>query len=1077
MHFFTEPLKIQIQNTIQAFGAIDINQYRLDNMFSAVSGQSPKAFAVTDGLVLVQEIGTTGKYSIVLKPTTQPDLGLPKIDYIIYKGIKKESIVSGSGPTALVASSNNNDLTKIIHENANAWFNAKNPAQLKPATEPNADKSLGLIYSNKLETASLNEAFYATDGITLTSVTSGNHIGDFDATGDFGIVIIFENIGFKPTFKLARELNSKLIFAPLAASASVSDVFERKHKKEEILSYIDSTAFFGAFSVSGLMVYNGTSFELKKETLLFTDVISKHINKNKIYLDIRNEFNDSFNYYENYGNIIRWSLDNSNIQVDVDYYRNFGWPILIINDGQTTPEFSVANTDKIIKLSFLSPYDTMLIYYKKVFKSSLDFNVPNDKFFYKPALVDGKFSTEDIKAPKNVDKAISNYFQIKILTNAISLNSPPATSPGFPLERKTYLDNLFPIFDMDIPFDQTTGKSVLKIYYDSNFVDKNFINSSNYIANTGIAKDNSFVTLISYPHKYNLNIKQNKDDKIPLSGMEGTSGSLFLKDLDSRISSIKLVKSKLTINATDILFLKFIKDNGGVPIDPNNETLAIDDYKFDDVSILALTNAEYNIMLQLKNTQFTGSYKVYLGIHNVVTDVDDNGLTYTKFEYCLRSIKNNGSGAIELTPAVAPIPAIVSYTDTKLNGIEYTLNYEELIGDNIGGIISAPLEKNGDYFIAKQAPIQTIVNNFETKLNAINPKSINIFKEIKTLVKSESKALWKAAYTYVQSHPTQPDDRPLYWARLKIEVIIKKHPYFLGDLDELSNVVLESELDSIITLFEENSRNYKGVNFSSAPVGAKKILITGFDPFQLSNDISTQNPSGISALQLNYNTINDGLGNIGYIQTAIFPVRYFDFEKGLVENLVSPFLENNSVNMIMSLSLNGGKSFFDLERFAGKHRGGLEDNLDIGIATSSQFIQLSSGNEFYETTLPLIKIITPTAANNFSLNGQKLFYDQSYEAENNNKREHVTVDSLQPNANVNSFPFSEITEKSIKGSGSNYLSNEIFYRIARKRDDCSSIVKTGHFHLANAKSNPTIWTLTTVLKEVEDSIKRALDGI
>ncbi len=1080
-HYFTEPIKLTNQNANQAFGVIDINEYRLGNMFTVNPSQTPKAFAITDGQVLVQKIGTENRYNLVLKPNTQPDLGFPKIDYIIYKGISSDSLIAG----ALVAPATKNDLTRIIHENANAWYNAKKPSQNVPATEPDANRSLGLVYSAtasdpnylKLDAASLNDAFYATNGITLTTVSAGNHIGDFDSSGDIGIVIVFEKIGFKPTFKLARELDSILkVASPVGTTKA--DLFQIKHKKEDILAYIDSTAFFGAFSTSELMVYNGTTFESKKGDELYTGVISKLFNKNKVYLDIRNEYDDSFNYYENFGNNIKWSLTNTNTLVDIDYYRNFGWPILVINDGQATPEFSAANADKIIKLSFLSTYQTILVYYKKVFKSSLDFNVPNDNFYHNPALVDGRFSVEDLKVPKNVDKAISNYFQLKILTNAISSNAPePAMPSGFPLKRETYLDNLFPLFDMDIPFDVTSGKSVLKIYYDSNFIDKNYINSSNFTANIGIAKDNSFVTFISFPHKYNLNVKQNKDDKIPVSGMEGTSGSLFLTDLDARVSSIKLAKSKFTIDGTDVPFLKFISEKTSILPDSDTDTettgITTDNFTFDDVTILALTNAEYAALLQLKNEKFTDGYKVYLGIDRIVTNPDDNGVTYTKFEYCLRGLKNNGSGTI-VSERFFPETPIVSYIDVKLNGKAYQRNYEEKVGyDNEEPTTSKKYE---DYFIARDNTVQAIVNNFETKLKAIDLKGIHVFKEIKALVKSQSSALWKAAYTYVQANPTQPDDRPLYWARLKLAVMIKNHPYFLGDLDAFSNIVAGSELDSIITLFEENSRNYKGVNFSTAPVGAKKILITGFDPFQLLSDKETQNPSGISALQLHGKTINDALGNVGYIETAIFPVRYFDFDKGVVENLVSQFLENNSVNMIMSLSLNGGKVFFDLERFAGKNRGGFEDNLNVGSGHLS-FIQLPSGNEFYETTLPVLKIVTSAATNNFSINGQKLFYDQSYEAENNNKRAHITDDSSQPNTNVDSFLFSEIIEKSIAGSGSNYLSNEIFYRIARKRDDSSSTVKTGHFHLANAKKNPSSWTLIAVLKEVEDSLKRALDGI
>lgn len=91
-HFFTEPNKINAQIPGQAFGGIDENKYRLGNMFSSTSSSvNPKAFAICDGVILVQEITGTDKYTIVLKPSEQPELNFPKIDYILYKGIKKKA--------------------------------------------------------------------------------------------------------------------------------------------------------------------------------------------------------------------------------------------------------------------------------------------------------------------------------------------------------------------------------------------------------------------------------------------------------------------------------------------------------------------------------------------------------------------------------------------------------------------------------------------------------------------------------------------------------------------------------------------------------------------------------------------------------------------------------------------------------------------------------------------------------------------------------------------------------------------------------------------------------------------------
>lgn len=1032
-HFFTEPIKIQTQNSNQVFGAIDANGYRLGNMFSAVSGQKPKAFAITDGQVLIQKISATNKYTIILKPTVQPDLNFPKIDYIIYKGIKEDSLISGS----LVADASKNDLTRIIHENATAWYAAKNPSQTVPATEPDANKSLGLVYNAtatepdylKLDTAPLSDAFFATNGITLTSVFGGNYIGDFDPTGDFGIVIIFEKIGFQPTFKLARELDSLLQFSALGGAPNNADLFQRKHKKEEILAYIDSCAFFGSFSTSELKSYDGSAFVSKTGDALYTDILVKHLNKNKVYFDIRNDFDDSYNYYENYGNTIKWSLDNTSTLVDVNYYRNFGWPILVINDEQSSAEFSSTNSNKVIKLSIPSTNQTMLVYFKKVFRNELAFSVANDKFFFNPVLADSHFFIEDLKTPKCIDRSISNYFQIKILTDAISLNTIASSSSiGFQIPRVTYLDNLFPIFDMAIPFNPTSGKSMLKVYYDSNFIDKKYINNSNFTANTGIARDSSFITLISFPQKYNLNIKQNKDDKIPVTGMEGVSGSLFLSELDKKISSIKLAKSKFTINSVYIEFLKFVSEGNSL-LDSDFETtegLTTDKFTFDDVTVLALSTAEYDTLLQLKNSEFTEGYKVYLGMHNVISDIDDNGVAYTKFEYCLRSLKNDGTGII-IAHEVFPASPIISYTDSKLNGIEYERNFEEKVGyDNF----ESGTLRYEDFFINKQIPIQTLVNDFEQKLNAVDLKSVNLFKEIKSLVKTKSVALWQTAYSYVQAHTTDPDDRPLYWARLKMAVMIKKHPYFLGDLDVNSQVVVGSQLNEIITLFEENTRNYKGIDFSTAPIGAKKVLITGFDPFfldPLTGNILQSNPSGCVCLSMHkLQTLN----NIGYIQGLIVPVRFRDFDssltdiggsgEGIIENYIRPYL--SQVDMVVTIS-QSGPGDYHIDKYATVTRGDVPDNLNHNRTLLSRSIEINDPSlEWIYTTLPS-QFISPPVEYNLS------FEDSS----------GVSHSGITPPV---------VGERMNYGPGGSYLSNEIFYRVAKLREAINSSLPTGHFHIS-----------------------------
>lgn len=1030
MHFFTEPSKLDTQSSGQEFEAINENQYRLGNMFSSSATEAPKAFAVTDGLILVQKINGTDKYNIVLKPTQQPDLNFPKIDYVIYKGIKKDSIIDG----AKVADQNNNDLTNSIHKSAELWY--ENEGIPMPSTEPAADTSLGLIYDASAsdqdyqiqDTDSLNEAFYSNNPVTLPFVFSGNHIGDFDITDDFGIVIIFEKIGFQPTFQLARELESVLELDPLDPSATDADIFKRKHEKEDILCFIDAAAFFGSFFNLGINVHEGNDFELKEGDDLYSEVISKFLNKNKLYIDIRNGYDDSLNYYENYDNTIQWSLDNTDTLVNVNYYRNHGWPVLVINDDSSNSEFDPNNTEKVIKLAFpKGDNENPLIYYKKAYKEGLGLELPEGKdIFLTPVIQNNLIKTDAFIVPKSSGRLISNYYQIKLIKQIDNTHSQ--STNGFPPERVSFLDALFPIFDMQIPFDSSTNKSYLKIYYDANFADKTYINSSNSTANIAIAKDNISVSFVAFPNKYNLNYRANIDDKIPLSGMEGTINSLFLLELDKRVESVKLVQSNFLINGTDYGYLKFIEQ------EYPNET-QIEKYTFDDVSILSLTNQQYQELLQLKNQEFPDDYKVYLSLDNIDNDIDDNGNSYTKFDCILTGLKDDGSGNI-ISHSAIPSPAITLYTDKKISGAEYSRNYEETIG--IGYDLDTNIN-NEDYFINKQNSVRNVVDDFINKINNIDSSSGQVYQAIRALVNSKGAELWQIAVQTVQANPSQPDDRPLYWGRLKMGVAIKKHPYFRGDIDANSDIIPSSQLDEIIKLFEEKSRNYIGVNFSGIPSGVKKVLIAGFDPFSLEGNEAQWNPSGIAILALHGTTINNAS-----IQAMIFPVRFKDFDMGYVEQYIYPHIQD--VDLIMTISQ--GLFRFDIERFAGKKRSDTStDNLNISGISPTFYLPLNNIitpvsdpsllSEFLETTLPLSSMIPGTLGNT------KVVYNQSYLS---------NLSSLPyslPNSGITNLSGPAAGEIAVEGSGGDYLSNEIFYRVCVLRNflNLDAILKSGHLHV------------------------------
>ena len=408
-----------------------------------------------------------------------------------------------------------------------------------------------------------------------------------------------------------------------------------------------------------------------------------------------------------------------------------------------------------------------------------------------------------------------------------------------------------------------------------------------------------------------------------------------------------------------------------------------------------------------------------------------------------------------------------------------------------------------NHFIGLCPSIQSTVERFVQGVKEF-PFENTMEENIRDFVSQSAEQLWTNAMEYVQGGAN--DDRPLYWARIKMEVALKNH--FKSQMNGTS-VIENTELSRLIQLLEEKSRNYTGIDFTGVPNVKKKILLTGFDPFGLKKNIQQSNPSGAIALALHGKTIKDESGNEGFIQSTIFPVRYQDFDNGVVEKVVTPLLQKSIVDYIISLSLNGNAFYFDLERFAVKKRGGFMDNMNIGSIKWHEIYKdvnyelfksdIGEGNSYYETTLPIDKIVTKSVANNFLSIGQRVFFDQSYGIDDENFIiEHPIVkaiDNTVYNTNEKSFGESDIQAGNMMvGSGGDYLSNEIFYRISRARENINTTVQTGHYHVANPNGklpleisirHPGIerlinsstynrFTLTEILQEIERVIKQII---
>jgi pyrrolidone-carboxylate peptidase len=367
-------------------------------------------------------------------------------------------------------------------------------------------------------------------------------------------------------------------------------------------------------------------------------------------------------------------------------------------------------------------------------------------------------------------------------------------------------------------------------------------------------------------------------------------------------------------------------------------------------------------------------------------------------------------------------------------------------------------------------PEEKIANDFATAYAASTSKA-----DALALVKQKARELWQTARTDVQRNAGAKNDRPLYWARLKMSQTIRTAkprwmaPMNGSDIDSFR----QSEIDAL----ENSSRGMDDISFAGAQPGDKKILITGFDPFSLGGEIRRSNPSGAAVLDLDGKRISSGSGATaknGAIEGAILPVRFEDFDKGMVESLIGPQVGGtNHVDMVVTVSQ--GSSSFELERYAGRARSEGEDNQGQTFGSHQSpdaGKKLKSKDEFIETTTTQTQrdAMAGKGGQVVTKNGHtfSVYTDDMVKARKNGAETDMT--GLQA-----------INEKdpAIVGSGGGFLSNEVFYRaVSTVKTSANPNIPMIHLHtpaLTYSGSDADFESMRTgIVQAVQEILTRVL---
>nr|WP_231926632.1 hypothetical protein [Shewanella benthica] len=295
------------------------------------------------------------------------------------------------------------------------------------------------------------------------------------------------------------------------------------------------------------------------------------------------------------------------------------------------------------------------------------------------------------------------------------------------------------------------------------------------------------------------------------------------------------------------------------------------------------------------------------------------------------------------------------------------------------------------------------------------------------MVARQGERLWQQAVRDVQSGGQ--DDRPLYWGRLAMKTLLKQQTPSFQIAPWQRNINLSA--------VEKSSRGFSNINFAADT--QVKILLSGFDPFFLDRNIDQSNPSGLAALALDGYQFSVN-GKQAQIQTVMIPVRFADFDQGMIESLLTPYYRENSLDMIITVSM--GRDDFDLERFPGRNRSAAAaDNLNVLTGGNKEKPiapmfngKTLNGPEFVEFSLPVTAM-------------QSVQGDVAKWKVNDNR----SVTTLA-RGKFNATSLSELqAATSVEGSGGGYLSNEISYRAVLLQQQFNSKIPVGHIHTPRVK--------------------------
>jgi hypothetical protein len=645
-YFFTDPALLAQQTPAQAYGPQSSTSFRVTNNHSTNAAAVAPVIAVCDGMICVQKI-SANNYTIILKPKQQPPLGLPPIKYFIYKGVDPISLVNGN---SILASAD-----VPFTQRVNAAWDSKGGAN--PFS--NSAGSLGLAFAANTtnpgafeDDMPIDNFFYRPNpDFQLPEVKAGEKIGSFaSATVEIGFEIVLEKLGHIATIGSARSAETVITVPGVGLTSATPDNYDHFlhwHQKETSLAYMDPCAFFGSFSESKVFIKSAAP-EIKCDSAqeIYDTILKKFENKHKFYLDIRNDYGQSLNYFKDYGFDI--ALENG-AGSTVALSTATSWP-------QYRCELSDVVTAGDVKGSFFytglrlpkGQNNVPLVYLSRAFVKQHKKLKQKDKVQHPSRVVNGalepfiapvKLSLPLIKDSSGADQFCCGYFKINYYDFD---RSQQPTFASLAPSKEFYLNGLFRPLDMTQTITQAEGNLHFTIWHEEVLVYNSARGLRDCIASIGIGSDAHNTALVAFPICYVPEGRESLTPSIlvPLCNAAENFEGLWVQKLAKRFEGRTVARQPLFLTGSPdaidvIVFEQSATQLSGMAL---QFTEALDACTF-----IIMNNAQYHDLVStVISSQTSESIPTnYIETNQILIDFDTAGALYSKQILNFSTLKKN----------------------------------------------------------------------------------------------------------------------------------------------------------------------------------------------------------------------------------------------------------------------------------------------------------------------------------------------------------------------------------------------------------------------------------------------------